>query len=48
MNRQRYGKSFEKLDTDAPIAFLEIDGKIVFFNEAKAVASLQNMRKKNR
>lgn len=40
MNNQRYGKSSEKLDTDDQIAFLEIDGKIVFFNEAEAIAAL--------
>lgn len=40
MNNQRFGKSSEKLDTDHQIAFLEVDGKIVFFNEAEAIASL--------
>lgn len=40
MNSQRFGKSSEKLDTDNQIAFLEVNGEIVFFNEAEAVASI--------
>lgn len=40
MNNHRFGKSSEKLDTDNQIAFLEVDGEIVFFNEAEAVASI--------
>lgn len=40
LNHKRFGKSSEKLDTDNQIAFMEVDGKIVFFNEAEAVASL--------
>ncbi len=40
MNIHRFGKYSEKLDTDNQIAFLEIDGEIVFFNEAEAVASI--------
>lgn len=39
MNNHRFGKSSEKLDTDNQIAFLEVDGEIVFFNEAEAIAS---------
>ena len=38
MNNHRFGKSSEKLDTDNQIAFLEVDGEIVFFNEAEALS----------
>lgn len=40
LNHNHFGKSSEKLETENQISFLEIDGKIVFFNEAEAVASL--------
>ena len=40
LNNHRFGKSSEKLETDNQIAFLEIDGKIVFFNEAEVIASM--------
>ena len=40
LNKHRFGKSSEKLDVDHQIAFLEVDGEIVFFNEAEAVASI--------
>lgn len=40
LNTNRFGKSSEKLETDNQIAFLEIDGKIVFFNEAEVIASM--------
>ena len=40
LNNKRFGKSTEKLVPEAQIAFMEVDGKIVFFNEAEAVASL--------
>lgn len=36
LNNNRFGKSSEKLE----ISFMEVDGNIVFFNEAEAVASL--------
>ena len=39
-NHNRFGRSFEKLDTDHQIAFKEVDNQIVFFNEAEAVANL--------
>lgn len=39
-NHKRYGRSSEKLDTDHQIAFREVDDRIVFFNEAEAVANL--------
>lgn len=40
LNNHRYGKSSEKLDTDNQISFLEVDGNIIYFNEAEAVVSL--------
>lgn len=40
LNHHRFGKSSEKLDTDNQVTFLEVDGQIVFFNEAEAIASL--------
>lgn len=40
LNNNRFGKSSEKLDTKNQICFMEVDGNIVFFNEAEAVASL--------
>jgi len=40
LNNNRFGKSSEKLDTDNQICFMEVNGDIVFFNEAEAVASL--------
>ncbi|MEG0836200.1 MAG: IS66 family transposase [Christensenellaceae bacterium] len=40
LNSRRFGKSSEKLDIDNQIAFLEVDGEIVFFNEAEAIASI--------
>ena len=41
LNNNRFGKSSEKLDTENQICFMEVDGNIVFFNEAEAVASLE-------
>ena len=40
MNNKRFGKSSEKLGVDNQICFMEVDGNIVFFNEAEAVAAL--------
>ena len=42
LNHDRFGRSTEKLAVDAQIAFMEVDGKIVFFNEAEAVAALED------
>lgn len=40
-NKNRFGRSCEKMqDTEGQICFMEIDGKIVFFNEAEAVSNL--------
>ena len=40
MNRRQFGKSTEKLDTQGQYAFMEVDGEIVYFNEAEAVAAV--------
>ena len=40
LNRKRFGRSQERMDIAEQISFLEIDGEIVFFNEAEALASL--------
>jgi len=37
LKRYRFGRSTEQHETDGQIFFMEVDGKIVFFNEAKAV-----------
>lgn len=36
--RQRFGRSSEKHEVENQISFMEVDGKVVFFNEAEAVA----------
>lgn len=40
LNNNRFGKKSEKFETENQIAFMEVDGDIVFFNEAEAVNSL--------
>ena len=35
--RHRFGRATEKLEMDQQISFQEIDGTIVFFNEAEAI-----------
>ena len=42
LNHSRFGRSTEKMAMDDQIAFMEVDGKIVFFNEAEAVAALED------
>ena len=37
LKRHRFGRTSEKHETEARISFMEVDGKIVFFNEAEAV-----------
>ena len=37
LKRHRFGRSSEKHETGSQISFMEVDGKIVFFNEAEAV-----------
>ena len=39
-NKKRFGRSSEKMTDTAQICFMEVDGNIVFFNEAEAVADL--------
>ena len=40
LNNNRFGKSSEKLGTENQISFLEVDGNIIYFNEAEAIDSL--------
>ena len=39
-NRNRFGRSSEKMEGASQISFMEVDGTIVFFNEAEAVCNL--------
>lgn len=39
--QKRFGRSSEKLEDYGQIYFIEIDGKIAFFNEAEAVCDLE-------
>lgn len=39
-NNQKYGKKSEKFEINNQLAFVEVDGKIIFFNEAEAVAAI--------
>lgn len=39
-NKNRFGRSSEKMTDPGQIRFMEVDGKIVFFNEAEAVCDL--------
>lgn len=39
--QNRFGRSSEKVDDTNQISFMEVDGKIVFFNEAEAVCNLE-------
>ena len=39
-NKNRFGRSSEKLAVPEQIRFMEVDGQIVFFNEAEAVGDL--------
>ena len=38
LKRHRFGRSAERHETEAQISFMEVDGQIVFFNEAEAAA----------
>ena len=42
LKRRRFGRSSEKHETQDQISFMEVDGKIVFFNESEAVAAEEN------
>lgn len=39
-NKKRFGKSSEKMSDETQICFMEVDGTIIFFNEAEAVSNL--------
>ena len=39
-NKNRFGRSSEKMMDTSQICFMEVDGNIVFFNEAEAVSDL--------
>lgn len=39
LKRKRFGRSSEKHEMAEQISFMEVDGKIVFFNESEAVAA---------
>ena len=39
--KERFGRSSEKMEAAGQICFLEVDGDIVFFNEAEAVCALE-------
>ncbi len=39
LKRHRFGRSSEKREAEDQISFMEVDGKIVFFNEPEAVAA---------
>ena len=39
-NKSRFGRSSEKMTDPGQIRFMEVDGKIVFFNEIEAVCDL--------
>lgn len=47
MNNNRFGKSSEKLGVDNQISFLEVDGNIIYFNEAEAVSALDDSKEEN-
>ena len=39
LKRHRFGRSSEKHEAEGQVSFMEVDGKIVFFNESEAVAA---------
>lgn len=45
--RDRFGRSSEKMTDASQICFMEVDGTIVFFNEAEAVSDLENADEEN-
>ena len=42
LKRHRFGRSTEKHEIEDQISFMEVDGKVVFFNESEAVAAEEN------
>ena len=41
-NKNRFGRSSEKMEDAQQLRFVEVDGTIVFFNEAEAVCDLKD------
>ena len=39
LKRHRFGRPSERHETDGQISFMEVNGQIVFFNEAEAVST---------
>ena len=39
-NKKRFGRSSERMEDTSQICFMEVDGNIIFFNEAEAIADL--------
>lgn len=39
-NKNRFGRSSEVMNDPNQISFMEVDGEIIFFNEAEAVCNL--------
>lgn len=46
LKRHRFGRSSEKHEMENQISFMEVDGKIVFFNEPEAVAAEETAEEK--
>ncbi len=38
LKRHRFGRASERHENEGQISFMEVDGEIVFFNEAEAIA----------
>lgn len=47
LKRHRFGRSSEKHEAENQISFMEVDRKIVFFNEAEAVAAGENTQEES-
>ena len=45
--QERFGRSSEKMSDCAQIYFMEVDGKIAFFNEAEAICDLESPEEEN-
>lgn len=45
--KDRFGRSSEKMTDASQICFMEVNGTIVFFNEAEAVSDLENADEEN-
>ena len=42
LNNNRFGRSSEMLEDSNQIRFMEVDGEIIYFNEAEVIASLSD------